>query len=81
MPTKLQPDSQQTEEAFFKLVTLVLPAVQSLISGDGSKSSVVSGGGGGRVNFDAQAVGIELDKAIGDLNTQLNLLAALSKGK
>ncbi len=82
MPTKLQPDSQQTEEAFFKLVILVIPAVQSLISGDGSKLlHGGGGGGGGRVNFDAQAVGIELDKAIGDLNTQLNLLAALSKGK
>ena len=82
MPTKLQPDSQQTEEAFFKLVTLVLPAVQNLISGDGSKSSYRGGGGGGgRVNFDAQAVSKELDGALGDLNTQLNLLPVLSKSK
>ena len=74
--------SQQTEEAFFKLVTLVLPAVQSLISGDGSKLlHGGGGGGGGRVNFDAQAVSKELDGAIGDLNTQLNLLPAFSRSK
>ena len=85
--------SQQTEEAFFKLVTLILPAVQNIYdttggktmrmsTTHGSKSSYRGGGGsGGRVNFDAQAVSKELDGAIGDLNTQLNLLAALSKGK
>ena len=68
-------------------MTLVLPAVQSLISGDGSKSSVVSGGGGGRVNFtvdidsqmDRAAVGIELNKAIGLLNTQIMALPTLGK--
>ena len=71
--------SQQTEEAFFKLVALL---VKSVGMADGHvrfnvpKASLL---GDGSVRFNSQRVNKELDGAIGDLNTQLNLLPALAK--
>ena len=79
MPTKLQPDSQQTEEAFFKLVALL---VKSVGMADGHvrfnvpKASLLADGA---VKFKSQAVTKELDGAIGLLNTQIMALPTLGK--